>query len=97
MARRIDYAKQSRLRGASADLAFAHNLLLSMRDKSAELQSLSSRAVGGHPVGDEMVANAAKSVDSLSQALLHLMNASESARGVDVTVEVPDETADGRY
>lgn len=61
-----------------------------MQDKTGELHARTHRSVGGHVVGDELVARAAASVDQLAQALSNLARASDYTHGVDVTVEVPD-------
>lgn len=68
----------------------ARNHVGALRDKCVELQSLTQASLARHPVGDQIIARAASSVDSLSRAGSRLTAAGEAARNIDVKIDVPD-------
>lgn len=71
-------------------LAMARQNVQVMRDKCEELRSLTHQSVSGHPIGDQLVGRTVSSVDQLGLSVARLLDASHCARGIDVTIEVPD-------
>lgn len=90
MARVVDPERKAQRDSAIDSLAMARNEVSLMHDKCAEILSRTDREVGGHPMGDAMVAQMSQSVDALTRAWSRLKAASQATIAIDVTVEVPD-------
>lgn len=68
----------------------ASNYVDMMKDKSGELLSLTQAELRGFTTGDKIIGAAARSVGDLSHAWGSLQRAMDAARGIDITIEVPD-------
>ena len=86
----VDQQRLGRRRNATATLAMAANYVDMMREKSSELLGQTQVEVAGHPVGDQIISDVARSVDALSRAHGLLLQAKEVASNANVMVEVPD-------
>ncbi|WOQ16718.1 hypothetical protein [Raineyella sp. W15-4] len=91
MARTVDPAKRARRQRALDSILFAQNDLISLVEKCGDLEAGARAEVGGHPIGDEIVARAALSRGALEGSLAAVAQARQACAMIDVTVEVPDE------
>ncbi|MDR2454711.1 MAG: hypothetical protein LBD51_09355 [Bifidobacteriaceae bacterium] len=91
MARQVDQRLKLARDTAGTCLSLARNYASLMQEATAELQAATQTAVGGHAIGDKMVAYAARSAAALAQVCSKLADSANAARAIDVTVEVPDQ------
>jgi hypothetical protein len=75
-------------------LASARNYISMMTDKTAELEMLTQRAVGGHAIGDDLVAQLTHSGEALHRASSRLVEAADCLRRIDIPQESRSE---GQY
>lgn len=85
-----DRQKLARRRSATYSLAAAYNLVDALRDKCSELLGQTRIEIAGHPTGDRIVDDVARSMEALDRATGLLLEARNAARNADVMVWVPD-------
>jgi hypothetical protein len=88
---RVDWNLKSKRDGCTAALAIARHDASLMSEKCTELVGWTTVSFAGHPLGDKMASDTALSAEVLLQACSKLAEASEAARGINVSVYVPDD------
>ena len=91
MGRRVDQGLQKRRREVLDLLAIARLEVSAIADKCDELHTLAGGQLRGHDRGNQVILQARRAADVLHAAHGALNAASQAARGIDVTVEIPDE------